>query len=83
MKTIIVITKDIVKGEAVTTPQVFNNIADAKRSWAMSINEINKDNPTNIPIKDYQLFSLGTFDTATLEIEPKVEFIANAAEFIR
>lgn len=83
MKTVLVVTKDVVKGEAITQPTPFRNIADAKRTWAMSIEQLSKDNPNNVPIKDYQLHCLGTFDTETLEIESKVEFIANAAEFIR
>lgn len=82
MKKILVITKDIVKGEAITEPQTFRNIAEAKRSWAIALKKVDMENPENIPLRDYQLWALGEIDTESLKIEAKEEFIANAAEFL-
>ena len=83
MKMILVVTKDTVTGECTTAPQMNRNELDAKRSWGLAIAQINANNPNNIPIKDYQLFKIGTFDTETLVIEPCIEFLANAQEFIK
>lgn len=82
MKIILVVTKDTVKGETTTPLQGHKNEADALRSWAMAINSLSKNNPDNVPIKDFQLYKVADFDTETLEITPDNKFLANAGEFI-
>lgn len=82
MKTILVVTKDIITGEAVTSPQMAKNEAEAKRSWGVSIANLAKNNIKNTPVEDYQLFKVGEMDTETLQITPCVEFLANGPDFI-
>lgn len=83
MKTILTVTKDTVTGEATNSPAMFRNIGEAKRAWGNAISELSKNNPTNVPIKDLQLYSVGIFDTETLEITPTTEFVCSSAEFIK
>lgn len=82
MKLLLTINKDTITGEATTAPQFSRNVAEAKREWGYAISEIAKNNP-KIPVKDYQLYAVGTFNTETLEIQPKVDFLANAADYIK
>ena len=82
MTTILVVTKDVVTGEATTSPQMYRNIGEAKRAWGNAIAELSKNNPSNVPIRDLQLWQLGEFNTETLEIKPKTDLVCNAVEFL-
>lgn len=83
MKTILVVTKDTVTGDCTNSPAMYRNVAEAKRAWGNAITELSKNNPTNVPIRDLQLFSIGSFDTETLEIKSEIEFLCGGAEFIK
>lgn len=75
-------TKDTVVGEVMTQINFYRNQAEAKRGWGNAIKYLEKSNPNNIPIKDLQLYKLGTLDTTTGLITPDYKFIASSQEFM-
>lgn len=81
MKKTIVAIKDVVIG-TIFNPYYAHNIEDAKRGFAYSINKIANEKENATPYKDYQLFSLGTFDDETGVIESKVEYICKAQDVL-
>lgn len=80
MKVILCITRDLVTGEAVTSPQIFRSVLEAERNWGMAMRQ-ESANPS-VPVKDFQLYKVGDFDTETLVITPDVQFLHNAVEFL-
>lgn len=77
----IVATKDTVIG-AFMQPFYAHNKEDAKRNWGQSIYITGKQEDKALLIRDYQLYSLGTFNDETGEIKPKVKYIAKAQDFL-
>lgn len=77
----IVATKDTVIG-AYMQPFYAHNKEDAKRNWGQSIYITGKQEDKALLIKDYQLYSLGTFNDETGEIIPKVEYLAKAQDYL-
>ena len=82
MKTILVVTKDVITGECTTSPNMYRNEADAKRAWGNAIAELSRDPKTNVPYKDFTLHKVADFDTESLEITPCNKYLAGAGEFI-
>lgn len=79
MKLILTTTKDVVTGEMAQQPMMFRNEAEATRAFAHAMKKLKGD--SSIPVTDYQLYKIGEIDTQTMEIIPKVEFLANGAQF--
>lgn len=75
-------TQDTITGHFKSGIDMYNNQAEAKRAWGGAIAHLSKNNPDRVPIKDFKLYRLGTFDTQTGVIESNVEFIAAAQEFM-
>ena len=83
MKTVLVCTVDKITGDVTTSPQMFRNIPDAKRSWGNAISDISKNNVQKVPVEDLQLYCIGEFDTESLELTPKREYLCSGPEFIK
>ena len=59
------------------------NVLDAKRAWGNAIADISRHNDRNVPVEDLQLYMVAEFDTETLEITPKKDYLCSGPEFIK
>lgn len=79
MKLTMCAVKDAVVGSFMQ-PFMQRNEEEAKRSFAFDIEQ----NAGKIPnVKDLQLFKLGEFDDESGEVVSKIEFLANAVQYIK
>ena len=70
--------KDAVIGQFMT-PAIYYNDAQAKRDFALAINEPNTE--LYRKWKDMDFYKLGEYNEKTGEIISKVEFLCNGADF--
>lgn len=83
MRTVLVVTVDRITNDVTNSPAMYRNVADAKRAWGNAIAELSKNNPTNVPITDLQLYLVAEFDTESLEMQPTKEYLCSGSEFIK
>ncbi len=82
MKYNLYVTQDIVSGETKSGLIFAKNDEEAKRAFGYTCKKIKetKEEQT-IPVNDLRFYRVGTFDTETMDITAKKEYLANGAEF--